>query len=324
MSIPPSQTPVPHDLLWFPGGDVVLSTDTLLFKVHKDVLSLQSSFFKDTFDFFAVRDAQMANDGSGSAEETYEGIPVMRMVGDEGTDVVHLLRTVYERQYYRRDDPKTPLATMVALFNLNTKYDFKHIRTDVIFQISKEYPTQLDAYDDWCDCGYPIFGEMREYMYAHFTLLKMLFKANVPGLLPVIYYASSCSPYSDIFTMTATLDAECLSTLIKGKEKLILAANSVIGDLPDLVRDVVIKCNEDCQYEVRITKLSYVLDYADLRQMRGDFVMQQCVNGVCGKCSKKIEAEYDKRRADVWEKIPSLFGYESWIKTRQEIAEACT
>ncbi len=39
-----------HDVLWYPDGDVVLATDSLLFKVHKFILSLQSSVFKDMFD----------------------------------------------------------------------------------------------------------------------------------------------------------------------------------------------------------------------------------------------------------------------------------
>ncbi len=29
----------------------------------------------------------------------YEGLPLVTLVGDEGDDVVHLLRTAYERQY---------------------------------------------------------------------------------------------------------------------------------------------------------------------------------------------------------------------------------
>ena len=46
--------PVPHEILWFPGGNIVLSTDAYLFKVHKDILSFQSSVFKDMFDFPVV------------------------------------------------------------------------------------------------------------------------------------------------------------------------------------------------------------------------------------------------------------------------------
>ncbi len=42
--------PKRHDVLWIPDGNVVLATDSFLFKVHKGVLSMQSSVFKDMFD----------------------------------------------------------------------------------------------------------------------------------------------------------------------------------------------------------------------------------------------------------------------------------
>ena len=94
----PPKAPTHHERLWFPGGDVILKTNTLLFKVHKDVLSLQSSVFKDMFDFPAVNGEQSGGDISGDTRETFEGLPMVYLVGDRAEDVVHLLRTVYERQ----------------------------------------------------------------------------------------------------------------------------------------------------------------------------------------------------------------------------------
>ena len=92
--------PVPHEILWFPGGNIVLSTDAYLFKVHKDILSFQSSVFKDIFDFPVVsRTTQARGFFAKSTSEVYEGLPVVRLVGDEAEGVVHLLRTIYERQY---------------------------------------------------------------------------------------------------------------------------------------------------------------------------------------------------------------------------------
>jgi len=96
--IPPT-APKPHDILWFPDGDVVLATNSFLFKVHKVILSLQSSVFKDMFELAVVHAADVGENGAGMAQDdVYEGLPLVTLVGDEGEDVVHLLRTAYERQ----------------------------------------------------------------------------------------------------------------------------------------------------------------------------------------------------------------------------------
>ncbi len=91
----PTTVPKPHDVLWYPDGDVVLATESLLFKVHKLILSLQSSVFRDMFDLPTV---ETVDEGGGIIPEMYEGLPMVTLVGDRGEDVVHLLRTAYERQ----------------------------------------------------------------------------------------------------------------------------------------------------------------------------------------------------------------------------------
>ncbi len=49
-----TSSPKRHDKIWFPDGNVVLQTDTHLFRVHKSVLSLQSSVFRGMFELAGV------------------------------------------------------------------------------------------------------------------------------------------------------------------------------------------------------------------------------------------------------------------------------
>ncbi len=144
--------------LWFPDGNVVLATNSLLFKVHKSILSLQSSVFKDMFDLPTVDGSHPVQGTVGIVPEMYDGLPLVTLVGDKGEDVAHLLGAVYKRRcvlffracvliplnilgsYYRHDKNDASPRTVAALLVLSTKYDFSDIRADVVVQLSRFYP----------------------------------------------------------------------------------------------------------------------------------------------------------------------------------------
>ncbi|KLO05404.1 hypothetical protein SCHPADRAFT_727660 [Schizopora paradoxa] len=323
---PPPQVPVPHESLWFPAGDVILATEWFLFKVHKDILSTQSSVFKDMFDFPAVNDVEMRENRAERSVDVYEGLPMVTMVGDKGKDVVRLLRTVYERQYYRRDDRRTPLETIIALLRLSTKYDFKHIQADVIMQISKEYPLNIDAYEKLDKWDAPTFGQRREY--CHFDLLKHAYELKVDGLLPILYYA--CATFNStrifIYTYDGRLDPDCLGILIRGKSNLDFAVTDYLGKLPDLVHDVASECtaNLNCRNKARVTDMGGLVAgnaASKLRIFHGDYVVHFHVKNTCLACDKKIKEVLDKQRLEIWEKVPSYFSFKDWDQARERLAE---
>ncbi len=78
---------------------MVLATNTYLFLVHKSMLVLQSSVFRDMFALPAVEDLDAgADEVVGLTPELYEGLPMVSLV-DEGKDVEHLLKAIYEPRY---------------------------------------------------------------------------------------------------------------------------------------------------------------------------------------------------------------------------------
>lgn len=82
-----SVTRVRYRALWFEDGNIVLATTTLLFRVHRGLLARHSTVFEDLFSLPQPEEQV----------ETYEGIPVVELPGDDSEDVKHLLHCIYDR-----------------------------------------------------------------------------------------------------------------------------------------------------------------------------------------------------------------------------------
>lgn len=97
--VKPTSSPKQHDYLWFPDGNLVLSTNTYVFRVHKGVLSLQSTVFRDMFMLPTPEGPNFeAKELNGTEAEQHDGIPVV-VLADDGRDIEHLLKAVYEPRY---------------------------------------------------------------------------------------------------------------------------------------------------------------------------------------------------------------------------------
>lgn len=89
--------PKPHKTLWFKDGSIVLATDSHLYRVHKSVLAKYSSVFEDMFEFPAGGRGG-AGDAAYADESEWDGLPLVKMVGDSDESVYHLLMTLYDRE----------------------------------------------------------------------------------------------------------------------------------------------------------------------------------------------------------------------------------
>ena len=82
----PATGPRPHEELWFSDGSIVLSTDKHLYRVHKSVLAKHSKVLSDLLEIPTGDIAQM---------ESWECVPMVRMVGDSDGEVYMLLKALY-------------------------------------------------------------------------------------------------------------------------------------------------------------------------------------------------------------------------------------
>ncbi|KLO07744.1 hypothetical protein SCHPADRAFT_932249 [Schizopora paradoxa] len=317
------KAPKPHDFLWFPDGNVVLATDTYLFKVHKSLLSVHSSVFKDMFELPDVGHDSSIPGGPGRsdaalASDSYKGVPMVTMVGDKGEDVAHLLRAVFDPNYYHRDDDDTPLEVVVALLLLSTKYDFNGVRKNVIRHLSRHYPMTLREYEAADrDEDVPLFGKSRED--CDFSLLAAAVTAEADVLLPCLFFV--CSNYSIDTTLDRmqSVPREALHILIRGRESLTTCINKFIVSLPSQLyeREPTIDCprvsSRSCFANASCSE-SNLEDYiqTQFKTFTGAIIMGDCFGFICRECRYIAESMVDEKRKEIWDAIPTRYKFPEW------------
>ncbi|KLO08393.1 hypothetical protein SCHPADRAFT_1000973 [Schizopora paradoxa] len=323
--------PKPFEALWFSDGNVILATDTYLFKVHKSMLSSQSSVFRDMFDLPLVGDSQGPSEGDrGIVPETYDGLPLVKLADEKGEELAYLLRAVYERQFYHRDDARTPLKVVTSLLVLSTKYDFEHIRKDVIFQISKHYPMTLDEYCAIDDDKSQLFGMDRKD--CHFPLLGAAFTAQVEPLLPILYYAASHFYAGDIFQAftSGTIAMECCKTLFNGRESLQSSTNLSVASMRESLAQIR-SLNKDkacqtqgCTLDVpddHQTPFSSFLNTSDQKYVGGQQIIKSFFPQLCSNCFSECAKYAESERSLTWAWIPMAFAHSKWEDIHKELEE---
>ena len=92
-----SPTQYKHDdEFWFEDGNIVLATDVHLYCVHRGVLAKNSTVFKDMLELPNVGNTSDLEAGIVENGDSWEGRPLVRMVGDSDEDVYHILMAVYD------------------------------------------------------------------------------------------------------------------------------------------------------------------------------------------------------------------------------------
>lgn len=340
-------SPKRHDILWFPDGNVVLQTDTYLFRVHKSVLSLHSSVFKGMFELPTAEggksDDAMVDDAAGMEPELYEGVPLVVLVGDKGEDIAHVLRTVYDhgyvitflkyeyytnrgnisRYYISRSDDH-PLGKITALLLLSTKYDFGSIRRDVIGHLLKHYPTTLSEFDAVDDDDATAFHDCR-YSH-HFELLKVALAAEADILLPGLFYACSDFTVSAILNVLGEmLDKQNIRKLLEGRDRLGIAMKRV--------QWVYLSESEHCvklhgpslnsvhpdRFRLKDPDPSSVFDEHALKDISGKILSSLWPNRFCQACKGRAEQRIEEEREKVWQELPTYFALSTWDVLRKTL-----
>lgn len=205
---------------------------------------------------------------------------------------------------------------------LSTKYDFKDLRKDVIIQIADQYPMSLQDIDQVTEDDVPIFQRGRQS--CDLPLLGAAFTASVDALLPILFFSGTHQDASAIIKQADVMNRECLHTLIDGKERLDNKVHQLISDLPEYLRRRIgiSDCLDvkTCVRKARYSGLSELIN-SFFFQTRGSDVVTGYLTHVCEHCASSVAKSIDKRREEIWEEIPSYFGYPGWDVMQAKLDE---
>lgn len=312
----------PHETLWHEDGNIVLVTDMFLYRVHKSILANQSSVFRDMFQMPTVA----AGDTSGAAgpspiSEEWNGIPTVKMAGDEDEDVYNLLMTLYDRKHYRMNETTT-LPILTSLIAMSAKYDFCDIRSEIVQHLMHHFPDNFVDFEK--EKEKTLFNEPPANY--PFRLLSVVRKLDAPILLPSMFYCCATQPLRSIFESQKMLTQLDFETVLSGRERMVKF--SYENGMATLLTTGYCKSPRCFKDKLSIFIRHFEgITYNDpplfpLRLFpQGIFAVGGGENEeICNTCIERYNAGLKSIRESFWTDLPVVFDLDEWHDLQQSTA----
>lgn len=139
--------------VWFEDGNVIIQAESIIFRVHRGILSAQSPILRNLLS--SLSDIKPA---------VFGGCPILSLT-DHAKDVAHFLKAMMDRRcvflpyiearilkneithsYFHEKDIQT-FETTSAILRLGKKYGVDHLREDAQRRLAAQFPTSLHSLD---------------------------------------------------------------------------------------------------------------------------------------------------------------------------------
>lgn len=235
---------------------------------------------------------------------------------------------IFLLRYYDRENDDTPLETIIALLSLSGKYDVATVRTDVVKQLSRHYPTSLSQYDALSSSvNAKLFGTRRED--CHFALLRAcdISQADIRIILPALFYAcSNALIFSDIIeeeapllpfpTLQALLIGErALANQIRYKMSGLLDKTSPPSGCPYNASVDVCSTARRSPETSEMVRVSFLTEFSEIRSAD---IAHVYFEKRCERCRRNINDSLNILLNEMWDRLPEFFRLESWDAVRGE------
>jgi len=289
--------------MWFTDGNVVLEAEETQFRVHRGILALHSTVFKDMFEM-----------PQPSEEPTVEGCPVVQL-SDTAADVERLLNAVYNCLY--NSPEKYTFPVMAALLRLGHKYDFARFRDDALSRLTSAFPTTLDGWDEKCHSRELPDLPHTEVGNLVIAALNLALELHLHTILPSIYcWVHESYIMEELLCIQDTISKDHLLQCALGYERSRKAATvTTFKWLNDVPYQNCIS-PKGCRERVKELKVKYLglfgaEDVTGLTEWNAKWE-----DRLCNSCGEKAEDAHDQGRLKYWNRIPGMFGLPEWKDLR--------
>lgn len=223
---------------WFSDGNFVLQASETQYRVHRGVLSNQSSVFEDMFAF----PQPITPD---AADELVEGCPVVTVL-DSSKDWEILLGVLYNTDRYAvicarihihrcehsmllqsifwEDTRSFTMEAMFAMLRLGHKYDFARFKEEALQQLKAMFPS---TFVEWEKSLVTCPNQFMLIQDRYFECTRAIEDLGIQAALPVAYFL--CTHAASLVSACPQINVGSLTPFSMARSKSSAAATGPMG-----------------------------------------------------------------------------------------------
>ncbi|KAL1752146.1 hypothetical protein FB107DRAFT_293389 [Schizophyllum commune] len=295
--------------LWFDDGNLVIQTGLALFRVHKSVLAIHATVFRDMVSF-----------PSPASQESYEGAQ-LAVFPDDAQDMRHFLRALYFPDYFLPPPARTSFDVLEGVLRLSHKYDVGPLRRRALQHLAITCPTELA--DLKCELSLERSYDIEDVACTLKAELALAREVQALWLLPVLCLCLGFEEREDYISAPLWMGKErgiapddillCFFAFraVSGAQIIHLFLDSSAGCgrvACDRIRRDWID-DEDLEGLFTCRPLTYLRNWID--ENDGD------ISELCDVCLPELRKKYKDELERVWNDIPLAIGLPPWEKLRE-------
>ncbi|KAL1703050.1 hypothetical protein EV121DRAFT_281420 [Schizophyllum commune] len=295
--------------LWFDDGNLVIQTGLALFRVHKSVLAIHATVFRDMVSF-----------PTPASQETYEGVQ-LAVFQDDAQDMRHFLRALYFPDYFLPPPARTSFDVLEGVLRLSHKYDVGPLRRRALQHLAITCPTELA--DLKCELSLERSYDIEDVACTLKAELALAREVQALWLLPVLCLCLGFEEREDYISAPLWMGKErgiapddillCFFAFraVSGAQIIHLFLDSSAGCgrvACDRIRRDWID-DEDLEGLFTCRPLTYLRNWID--ENDGD------ISELCDVCLPELRKKYKDELERVWNDIPLAIGLPPWDKLRE-------
>ncbi|KAJ7605685.1 hypothetical protein DFH06DRAFT_1020064 [Mycena polygramma] len=283
--------------LWFQDHGLIVQAGNRLFRVSSATLAARSSIFRD-----------MLSIPQPESQPLIDGCPVV-LLHDSPIGAEHFLRAIFDSGFFERPPVPTTFPIVAGILKLSTKYDVEYLRRRALLHLSTALPRSLEEFDSRDPHG--PFGSRA----CIFPLLVLVHELALTWALPMALFLASCCAVEEIVDGILFEDTRVQLPHILQRTVLVARCTLAVERAHESFRFLRYLPYQGCLSPTSCRHQSRALEpphtvISPLSQMEPwwpNFRVR-----FCPPCVLAMETQQRTSRQKIWNKLPAMFGHDTW------------